>query len=135
VNVPDDARLLTLGADPRAAGAAREFTGKVLSEWAVDGDAVTDLLLIVSELVTNAVVHGAPPVRLWLWTTGGRVHGAVDDHGNGRPRFVAGGIPFTDDMRESGRGLALVTAMASAVSWRWLPEGGVRVWFSYALEP
>lgn len=133
--MPGDARMLTLRADRRAAGVAREFTAKVLTEWAVHGQAVPDLLLIVSELVTNAVVHGAPPVCLRLWTADGRVHGAVDDHGNGRPRFVTGGEPLSGDMRENGRGLALVTAMASAVSWRWLPEGGIRVRFSYALEP
>lgn len=131
--VPGDARLLTLSADRRAAGDARDFTGKILSEWGVCGDAVHDLLLIVSELVTNAVVHGAAPVHLRLWTADGCVLGAVDDHGNGRPRIVACGDPLSREMSENGRGLALVTALTRTVSWRRLPEGGLRVWFSYAL--
>ncbi|MEV5412767.1 ATP-binding protein [Thermopolyspora sp. NPDC052614] len=134
MTVPGDARLLTLSADRRAAGEARDFTGKILSEWAVAGEAVHDLLLIVSELVTNAVVHGAAPVHLRLWTADGCVRGAVDDHGDGRPRAITSGDPLSREMSENGRGLALVTALARTVSWHRLPEGGVRVWFSYALN-
>ncbi|GGM75816.1 hypothetical protein GCM10010106_22900 [Thermopolyspora flexuosa] len=133
MNVPDDARLLTLPGDRRAAREAREFASKVLSDWAVQGEAVGDLLLIVSELVANAVVHGAPPVHLRLWIADGMVHGAVDDHGPGRPQFANSGVPHTLDLREHGRGLTLVSAIASSVWWDLLIGGGVRVGFSYVL--
>ncbi len=131
MTVPADARHLTLSAVSRAAGEARGFTDKILREWAVDGDASDDLLLIVSELVTNAVLHGAAPIRLWLWTADGCVRGAVDDHGNGTPRLANPDAVFGDDLSEHGRGLALVGAVARTVSWHRLPDGGVRVWFSY----
>jgi anti-sigma regulatory factor (Ser/Thr protein kinase) len=134
MTVPADARHLAISAGVHAAGEAREFTDKLLREWAVDGDTSYDLLLIVSELVTNAVLHGAEPICLRLWAADGCVRGAVDDHGNGVPRMLAPEVVFGDDMSEHGRGLALVAALARTVSWRRLPEGGIRVWFSYELH-
>src|SRR5690606_30655638 len=66
-HIPADAHRLAIPGGARAAGEAREFAGKLLSEWALDADAAYDVLLIVSELVTNAVVYGVAPVCLWLW--------------------------------------------------------------------
>ena len=134
MNVPDDARLLTLPGDRRAAGEAREFASKVLSDWAIQNEAANDLLLIISELVANAAVHGAPPIHLRLWIADGMVHGAVDDHGPGRPQFATSGVPHILDLREHGRGLTLVSAIASAVWWKRLASGDLRVGFSYALD-
>lgn len=131
MTVPLDARHLTLSAEPRAAAEAREFTGKILTEWGVTGDAADDLLLIVSELVTNAAVHGAAPIHLWLWTANGCVRGAVDDHGDGMPRLIPQATTPADDISEHGRGLALVISLARTLTWRRLPGGCVRVWFSY----
>ncbi len=133
MSVPADAHHLAIPGGLQAAGEAREFAGKLLSEWALDADAAYDVLLIVSELVTNAVVHGVAPVHLWLWAADGCVRGAVDDQGDGVPRLAGPGGLCGDDMSEHGRGLALVTAMARTVGWHRLPGGGLRVWFSYAV--
>lgn len=131
-HIPADAHRLAIPGGARAAGEAREFAGKLLSEWALDADAAYDVLLIVSELVTNAVVYGVAPVCLWLWLADGCVRGAVDDRGDGVPRFADLG-DLCDDMSEHGRGLALVAAVAAAVGWLRLPGGGLRVWFTYAV--
>ncbi|MET8948605.1 ATP-binding protein [Streptomyces sp. NPDC004542] len=52
---------------------ARHTARTVLAGWSVDEDAVYDAMLIVSELVTNAVEHALPPVALHLCR--GRVQG------------------------------------------------------------
>jgi anti-sigma regulatory factor (Ser/Thr protein kinase) len=67
---------------------------------------VQDGLLVVSELVANAVRHGHAPVRLEVTGEPGRVMVEVHD--------AAGGGPVRhrpDD--EGGRGLHLVTALAT----------------------
>ncbi|MCP9947560.1 ATP-binding protein [Actinomadura madurae] len=52
---------------PRAASRARALAGEALRRWRVtDPAALDDIVLIVDELVTNAVVHGSGPVRLTL---------------------------------------------------------------------
>ncbi|MFE4328676.1 ATP-binding protein [Streptomyces sp. NPDC056831] len=79
-----------------------------------------DLLLCVSELLTNVIVHlgeGTPVTLRVAGTCSGRVRVEVSDPGPGLwpvPR-IAG------DRDESGRGLALVEALAS----RWGVEQGV----------
>jgi anti-sigma regulatory factor (Ser/Thr protein kinase) len=67
------------------------------------GEVVDDLLLVVSELVTNAVRHGAPPVRLEVLADADVVHVAV---GDGAPALPRG--RDADDQAEGGRGMVLV---------------------------
>ncbi|NDU77916.1 hypothetical protein GWI34_35695, partial [Actinomadura sp. DSM 109109] len=53
--------------DLRAVARARDLTRRSLRTWHVTGPAdVDDIVLIVDELVTNAVVHGAGTVHLAL---------------------------------------------------------------------
>ncbi|MGW9207619.1 ATP-binding protein [Embleya sp. NPDC055664] len=67
-----------------------------------------ELVLLVSELVTNAVRYGARrPVRMVLWFVDGYVWLAVSDHGSGRPRV---GSPGRRDC--GGRWLLLVDRVA-----------------------
>ncbi|WP_172386979.1 ATP-binding protein [Streptomyces sp. MNP-20] len=89
--------------------AARAFAREVLAAWAVQRR-VDDIALCVSELTTNALVHGAPPGRgfkLRLLRDGGGVRIEVHDSGDGTPRLVGEGVAD-----ESGRGLLLVAALA-----------------------
>ncbi|QDQ14229.1 ATP-binding protein [Streptomyces spectabilis] len=89
--------------------AARAFTRAALAAWAVQIRA-EDIALCVSELTTNALVHGAPPGRgfkLRLLRDSGTVRIEVHDSGDGRPRLVGEGVAD-----ESGRGLLLVAALA-----------------------
>ena len=64
----------------------------VLDEWGCEPGTREDLLLVVSELVTNAVVHGAEPIVVTMVRAPERVRVEVTDgaagsspHGNPRP--------------------------------------------------
>ncbi|MFJ2116657.1 MULTISPECIES: ATP-binding protein [unclassified Streptomyces] len=92
--------------------AAREFVRAAVEEWGL-GARLDDVLLCVSELTTNALVHGVPPgrgflLRLW-WCEDGPLRVEVHDSGGGQPR-VSG--PGGEADEESGRGLLLVEALA-----------------------
>jgi anti-sigma regulatory factor (Ser/Thr protein kinase) len=97
-----------------------------LAEWAARHvpDLADDLLLVVSELVTNAAVHGpAEPITLHLDASGpGRLRGEVVDQGD-RPEAVAVRAPD-----EEGGGLGLVIVDRLAADWG-VTAGSTRVWF------
>jgi anti-sigma regulatory factor (Ser/Thr protein kinase) len=89
--------------------AAREFTRAALKDWGVPTETYDDVLLCVSELTTNALLHGVPPgrgFRLCLFPYGdGMLRVEVHDSGDGQPRVVP-------SEGESGRGLLLVSTVA-----------------------
>ncbi|MFJ7493253.1 ATP-binding protein [Streptomyces sp. NPDC097727] len=93
----------------RSVPATREFVREAVADWGF-GARLDDVLLCVSELATNALVHGVPPgrgylVRLLLEEGGPALRVEVHDSGGGRP-----GVREPDG--ESGRGLLLVAAVA-----------------------
>src|SRR5690606_4543745 len=107
---------------PDAVGHARRFTARTLRSWGVreDADAV---LLAVSELVTNALVHTQGPVRLDLTQTGDRLRVAVSDSSPRTPVKDSSG----DWEATGGRGIMLVEAVSLA--WGSVPlSGGKQVW-------
>ncbi|WEH33867.1 ATP-binding protein [Streptomyces sp. AM 4-1-1] len=90
-------------------GASREFVVSTLAEWGFN-DLIDDIELCVSELATNALIHGVPPGRefsVHLNATADRVRLEVRDSGPGRPVV---GSP--DRQACSGRGLFLVNELA-----------------------
>lgn len=100
--------------DRRSVHLAREFTHEALVDWT----AVTrtdDVLLCVSELATNAVVHGVPPGRGFrlqlVLDPNGVLRIEVHDSGPGEihaPELASeAGVES-----EHGRGLLLVAALA-----------------------
>ncbi|MET8111714.1 SpoIIE family protein phosphatase [Streptomyces prasinus] len=107
---------------PRAVGHARRFTRRTLRSWGV-GEDLDVALLVVSELVTNALVHTEGQVRLDLALVGDRLRLAVADaspRSPARPNSIG---------REAtgGRGILLVEALSAA--WGTLPvSGGKQVW-------
>ncbi|NVI93059.1 ATP-binding protein, partial [Actinomadura sp. BRA 177] len=69
-----------LPAQARAASRARALTAAALRHWHVTDPADTgDIVLMVDELVTNAVVHGTGPVRLALRLDGTLLTAEVTD--------------------------------------------------------
>lgn len=112
-----------LGADMASAGHARRFVDEVLNRWRCEA-VLDDVKLLVSELVTNAVVHAGSEVQVAVRLLGDAVRIEVVDRSPGtslRPSQP------TEDA-ESGRGLLLVETMAS--SWGVEPlEHGKAVWF------
>jgi anti-sigma regulatory factor (Ser/Thr protein kinase) len=93
--------------------AARAFAGEALAEWGVRERAY-DIVLCVSELATNALVHGVPPgrgflLRLLPLPYDGGVRVEVHDSGDGVPA-----LPQAEGREpgEGGRGLLLVSELA-----------------------
>jgi serine/threonine-protein kinase RsbW len=122
--VPHRTRYAALPPTERAPGLARQATHEALPSWQLAPLEETALLL-VSELVTNAVRHarnGGRMIALRLETTPGGLRIEVHD---GDPRRPQPGIP--DDLDESGFGFVLVAALAS----KWgvtASAGGKAVW-------
>lgn len=119
---------LTLDAAPVSASRARHVSRDALAGWGVQGDTVHDVLLMVDELVTNAVEHGRGPVSLRLH----RRNTVVCEVGD-----VGGELPQRRNRgsaAESGRGLLLVHALADATGVRPTSTGKV-VWFRRRVPP
>ncbi|MFF8099257.1 SpoIIE family protein phosphatase [Streptomyces sp. NPDC016640] len=135
----------TLPGSPLAPGSARALLRKSLTEWAdlalpgaahLTGRFGDDVMLVASELVTNAVVHAGTDVRLTCRIeegTGALVVEVTDRHplrapGGGEPEAPVYEAP------EFGRGLRLVSALSEAwgvtyrpgtkTVWARLPAGG-----------
>jgi anti-sigma regulatory factor (Ser/Thr protein kinase) len=110
---------LPLAADPGSDHTARHFVAEVLRGWGVAGDA-EDVLLVVSELVTNAVRHTREESTLYLTLGRGVIWIEVEDHSQILPQPRTGGST-------GGWGLGLVQRLTSA--WGALPQpGGKTVW-------
>jgi anti-sigma regulatory factor (Ser/Thr protein kinase) len=113
-----------------AARAAREFTGQILRGWGLPVLA-DDAAVIVSELVTNALMHGGSAVNgaahedveLILWHRSGQVVCAVTDPGAGAPVLVQ-----PDPLGEAGRGLHMVQALSATWGWTRLGASRKAVW-------
>ena len=110
-----------------APGAARTELGELFGAQ-LDPEVLELAQLLLSELVTNCVLHGAAArpgvwvsVRAWLFPDALRVEvsdgGAVFRHAIDLP---------TSDL-EAGRGLWLIATMAS--HWGLSDRGPARVWF------
>ncbi|HET8581702.1 MAG TPA: SpoIIE family protein phosphatase [Jatrophihabitans sp.] len=111
-----------MSADETSVAAAREFTATTLREWAVAEQVAEDAVLAVSELVTNAVVHGRPPVELRLHRTAEHVRIEVLDGSAVTPRELDA---TPED--EHGRGLRIVAALAEQWGSR-RTDDGKSVW-------
>ncbi|MEU6357547.1 SpoIIE family protein phosphatase [Streptomyces sp. NPDC047072] len=114
---------------PQAVGHARRFTRRTLRVWNVPEDARDTALLVVSELVTNALVHTDGQVRLELVLVGQRLRVAVAD---ASPRTPAKPTSIGWEAT-GGRGILLVEAVSA--SWGTVPvSGGKQVWAEIALD-
>ncbi|MDF3299258.1 ATP-binding protein [Streptomyces tropicalis] len=98
---------------PGAVSTVRHGVRRVLGDWDLPADTAEDVLLVVLELVTNALVHALPPatLRVWRVLVDGR-HGVrveVSDQGPAAPPAP----PAAPDPDEHGRGLGIVTALSA----------------------
>ena len=114
--------VLALRAVPDAAPQARALLRQTLAAGPFE-HRLDDGELAVSELVTNAVLHGREPIELRVTTTETCVRVEVRDGSAVSPSFS-----MLDPTAVTGRGLMLI----SAASDRWGVEPGAdgkRVWF------
>lgn len=115
-----------------AAAARAHAEAMVREQWGLDGRTphrqdMIDLSLVVSELVTNAIRHGAGLAGFDTWTTEDGVRIAVHDHSDAVPEAAAGtGAPGAAD-RVGGYGWPLVVRLARDIEVRGRPGGGKTV--------
>ena len=118
-----------LSADPgQVAVARRLLRGYLTTRDAGRSEEQHDLpVLLVSELVTNAILHAQPPVTLRAETDGQRLRVEVHD-GATAPPVVQQVRDTGTAPPERGRGLFLVASLADR--WGWDDHAdGKAVWF------
>lgn len=117
---------------PEAAHDARAYVRELLThdgEQQLADDRLDDVLLIVSELVTNAYRYGTEPgdcVLVTVLTTTETVRVEVDDPSSTRPQLRNG-----SDERSHGHGLHIVDALAARWDVDDRPDGK-KVWVEVA---
>lgn len=120
---------IELAAGPSSVAIARHFVTDRLLEWRAER-MLDPTVLLVSELVTNAVLHGLPPV-----------HCSVTLDRDGVRVEVSDSSPVSPSLREvrrratNGRGLRLVEMLASAWGCDAIPGDGKSVWFDIVPAP
>jgi len=117
-------RTIDVGDDPRSASAARRATAAQLDRWELD-ELRPDAELLVSELVTNAVLHSAGDVTVTLAVADGLLEVGVTDPGSPLRPQRRSGPPWN---AEGGRGLRLVDRIATEWGVAALARGK-QVWF------
>jgi CheY-like chemotaxis protein/anti-sigma regulatory factor (Ser/Thr protein kinase) len=113
---------LDIGPEPADVALARRFVAEQCRDWGC-GDVVEDAQLVVSELVTNALIHGQSRCQLRAGLSDAALRLQVVDSGAGMPDPQIAG-----EGDEHGRGLLLVSALCAAWGVEALPAGGKIVW-------
>ncbi len=117
-----------LPADRTAPSRARRFVSDTLLRWDVSREVVDDSVLLVSELVTNALLHAGSAPIVELTRSGSSFRCSVHDDSAARPRRRRYGNDAV-----TGRGLALVEALSD----RWGSDrdgDGKQVWFEMRID-
>ncbi|MET8508142.1 ATP-binding protein [Streptomyces sp. NPDC004787] len=113
---PDGERFfgLPLEHGPLAPATARHAARPVLAAWGLSEDRIYDTLVVISELVTNAVTHALPPVVLHLRATADASGGVQVHVADGGPRASTdcGSWAAARTGDEHGRGGQIVSALA-----------------------
>jgi anti-sigma regulatory factor (Ser/Thr protein kinase) len=107
--------------DPAAAAAARRVVRTRFGQF-LTGDTLDDVLLVISELVSNAVLHGTGDIELRVTYDGRRISGDVADQGAGFARPTHRRAPG----QIGGNGLHIVDRVASC--WG-IHDHAAHVWF------
>lgn len=119
---------LDVPADLTSVGQSRQFVRSVLEHRGYEGD-VPGVILAVSELVTNAVLHGQPPITVVVGFVDEMVSVAVQDHDAERPPVIAKGRVHRADVEIDGHGLVVVDVLADVWGWDARTGEGKFVWF------
>ncbi len=106
---------------PRLVASARRFVREHLSD--LDDDVLAEVLLMTSELVTNAVIHARTEIELGVTLSRDNVLITVHDLDLARPTQ----LPSSD--RDGGRGLDLVRELSDAYASERHDGDGKTAWF------
>ncbi|WP_254885979.1 ATP-binding protein [Streptomyces sp. NA02950] len=97
-----------------AVAGVRRRAQLLLDEWDLPAECLEDALMVISELITNAVLHALPPAVLRLCsseTDGCRTLRIEVTDGGPAPRAEQVGEGIEPD--EHGRGIGIVSALSS----------------------
>jgi anti-sigma regulatory factor (Ser/Thr protein kinase) len=124
--VPPHSLELQLQRDVRAPALARTAVSQQLAQLGIDGTVGQTAILLVSEVVSNAVRHSNGPAEAEITLTStvddGSLRVAVTDAGSGftpRPR----------DPDKAGEGYGLHLLEKAARNWGVESDGATTVWF------
>jgi len=106
-----------------SAASARRFVAAALRRWGCSDDFIELVLLLTSELVTNAYRHAGTETRVSVRLDDDCTRVEVRDVGRGEPELR----PLDTD-RVDGRGLQIVDALADRWGYH-SNAGGTAVWF------
>jgi anti-sigma regulatory factor (Ser/Thr protein kinase) len=124
------ARSIELAPTPASVAEARRWSIAVLGE--VGGVELADTMeLLVSELVSNVVLHARTPCTLSILREGRRIRVEVHDGSDRLP----GSLLRTDPLAQSGRGMQLVDGLSAAHGVEPSADGGKCVWFELEVPP
>jgi anti-sigma regulatory factor (Ser/Thr protein kinase) len=126
---PNAPLQIALPRDVDAPAIARAAVTELCREHSIDGPVRQNVVLLVSEVVSNAVLHSSgphdAPIRLTASIGEGAVRITVTDAGEG---FTPGERDPT--RRDGGYGLFLL--QKAATRWGVDPQGPTNVWFEIA---
>jgi anti-sigma regulatory factor (Ser/Thr protein kinase) len=103
------------------ASAVRGFVRGVMRDWGVDPG---DVVLLANELATNAVIHARGPFDILVRRSATRIRVSVRDDNTRIPD-----VAFVPDDALSGRGLAMVVALAADWGIDSMAGCGKTIWF------
>jgi hypothetical protein len=120
--------VLHVEPQPASVGVARRFARAAAAERGADEGAQDTAAMLVSELVTNVVLHARTPALVRVSTSGECLRVEVSDGSPLQPRLRRYGIG-----ESTGRGMRLVAALALDHGTRpepISPGSGKTVWFT-----
>lgn len=136
---------LTVRPDTTCAGHARRWAAGHLHCWQLPENTVDAAVLMLSEAVTNAIVHARTDSTVSLVLTGRHLDVTVTDLNPGQPTGAdrlapasrvggpAVGPSRMVQLTESGRGLQIIDALAEQWGVRDVDEG-TEVWFRLRVD-
>jgi anti-sigma regulatory factor (Ser/Thr protein kinase) len=130
--VPDGELALTLTPERQSVAVGRHWVVRTAVAAGVTGMANQVVELLTSELLSNAVLHGAAGRAIHLWFRAGEddvVRVSVTDSLPARPVVLHPGL-----VAPSGRGMAIVEAMSNRWGVDDQHDGGKTVWFEIDLD-
>ncbi|MGC0398187.1 anti-sigma regulatory factor (Ser/Thr protein kinase) [Streptomyces sp. SAI-126] len=136
---PLDSAALLISCSGEGFARARAFTRETLSCWSL-GHCSDDATLVITELAANAVAHAVPRLaaggadEVWLGLSFDPAHllVTVSDPGDEPPAYTPADVTA---LREHGRGLYIVDALAQEWGWTSRPPAGKTVWAKLSTTP
>jgi len=104
-------------------GELRHQLRAALAGSALPAETKSEFVFAASEVATNALRHGRPPVLVRAWATSTRLLCAITDHGTGIEDPLAGYLPAHRDPSRGGLGLWLARRLCDHVHLRRTSEG------------